>query len=72
VISSATIDSARSSCSSLMASGGMMSSVEVWADGSAKTLKQVLTANPNDRHGQLTAGLTSAQIDQLVAYLQSL
>ena len=42
------------------------------ADGSAKTLKQVLTANPNDRHGQLTAGLTSAQIDQLVAYLQSL
>jgi YVTN family beta-propeller protein len=42
------------------------------ADGSAKTLKQVLTANPNDRHGQLTAGLTATQIDQLVAYLQSL
>lgn len=40
--------------------------------GSAKTLKQVLTGNPNDRHGRLTAGLTPAQIDQLIAYLLSL
>ena len=42
------------------------------ADGSAKTPAAVLTGNPNDRHGQLTAGLSSTQIDQLVAYLQSL
>lgn len=42
------------------------------ANASAPTLRDVLTGNPNDRHGQLTAGLTPTQIDQLVAYLQSL
>jgi YVTN family beta-propeller protein len=52
--------------------------IEIWRtapylhDGSALTLRDVLTsANPNDRHG-MTSHLSSAQIDDLVAYLESL
>jgi YVTN family beta-propeller protein len=52
--------------------------VEIWRtapylhDGSAATLREVLTtANPNDRHGK-TSHLSSSQIDDLVAYLESL
>jgi cytochrome c peroxidase len=52
--------------------------VEIWRtapylhDGSAATLREVLTtANPNDRHGK-TSHLSSAQIDDLAAYLESL
>ena len=51
---------------------------EIWRtapymhDGSAATLKEVLTsANPNDRHGK-TSHLSTAQLDDLVAYLKSL
>jgi cytochrome c peroxidase len=42
------------------------------ANASAASLRDVLKLNPNDLHGLLAAGLTQAQIDQLVAYLQSL
>jgi DNA-binding beta-propeller fold protein YncE/mono/diheme cytochrome c family protein len=52
--------------------------VEIWRtapylhDGSAATVRDVLTvANPNDRHGR-TSHLTGKQIDDLVAYLLSL
>ena len=52
--------------------------VEVWRtapylhDGSAVTLREVLTsANRDDRHGK-TSGLSRAEIDDLVAYLLSL
>jgi YVTN family beta-propeller protein len=52
--------------------------IEVWRtapylhDGSAATLREVLTtANPNDRHGK-TSHLRSSQLDDLVAYLLSL
>ena len=41
-------------------------------DGSAATLRDVLTtANPSGRHGT-TAGLSATQLDQLVAYLQQI
>jgi DNA-binding beta-propeller fold protein YncE len=41
-------------------------------DGSAETLRDVLTTrNPDDRHGG-TSGLSEAQIDDLVAFLRSL
>jgi mono/diheme cytochrome c family protein len=41
-------------------------------DGSALTLRDVLTTqNPNDRHGPVST-LTPQQLDQLVAYLQQL
>jgi YVTN family beta-propeller protein len=41
-------------------------------DGSAATLRDVLTtANPNDQHG-FTSSLSPQQLDQLVAYLQQL
>jgi DNA-binding beta-propeller fold protein YncE/mono/diheme cytochrome c family protein len=41
-------------------------------DGSAATLREVLTtANPQDRHGK-TSQLTKAQIDDLLAYLLTL
>jgi cytochrome c peroxidase len=52
--------------------------IEIWRtapylhDGSAATLREVLTtANPHDRHGK-TSHLSSAEIDDLVAYLESL
>jgi YVTN family beta-propeller protein len=52
--------------------------VEVWRtapylhDGSAPTLRDVLTtANPRDRHGK-TSHLTKQQIDDLLAYILSL
>jgi YVTN family beta-propeller protein len=52
--------------------------VEIWRtapylhDGSAPTLRDVLTtANPQDRHGK-TSHLSQAQIDDLLAYLESL
>ncbi len=51
--------------------------VELWRtapylhDGSALTLREVITANHNDRHGH-TSHLTPGEIDDLVAYLQSL
>ncbi|MEM7205522.1 MAG: beta-propeller fold lactonase family protein [Planctomycetota bacterium] len=41
-------------------------------DGSAVTLRDVLTINPLDVHGLLAGGLSPTQLDQLVAYLQSL
>jgi hypothetical protein len=50
----------------------------VWAtgpylhDGSATTLLDVLTRNPADAHGRLTAPLTPAQRDLLVKYLLAL
>jgi DNA-binding beta-propeller fold protein YncE len=52
--------------------------VEIWRtapylhDGSAATLREVLTVrNAGDRHGR-TSGLSARQIDDLVAYLSSL
>jgi YVTN family beta-propeller protein len=52
--------------------------VEIWRtapylhDGSAPALRDVLTtANPSDRHGR-TSQLSRAQIDDLLAYLESL
>jgi YVTN family beta-propeller protein len=52
--------------------------IEIWRtapylhDGSAGTLRDVLTtANPDDRHGK-TSHLSGAQIDDLLAYLLSL
>lgn len=52
--------------------------VEIWRtapylhDGSAATLRDVLTTrNPDDQHGQ-TSQLSPAQLDDLVAYLRSL
>ncbi len=52
--------------------------IEIWRtapylhDGSAMTLRELLTtANPHDRHGR-TSHLRSAQIDDLAAYLLSL
>lgn len=40
-------------------------------DGSARTLREVLTENPANQHGT-TAHLSSAELDFLVAYLRSL
>jgi cytochrome c peroxidase len=52
--------------------------VEVWRtapylhDGSAATIRDVLTArNPNDEHGK-TSHLTPAELDDLIAYVLSL
>lgn len=52
--------------------------VELWRtapylhDGSAATVRDVLTSrNPNDRHGR-TSGLTETELDDLVEYLLSL
>ena len=52
--------------------------IEIWRtapylhDGSAATLRDVLTTgNPGDRHGK-TSHLKAAQLDDLVAYLLSL
>jgi DNA-binding beta-propeller fold protein YncE len=42
------------------------------SEGQAATLMDVFTFNPSDIHGQQTAGLTQTQLQQLVAYLQSL
>jgi YVTN family beta-propeller protein len=42
------------------------------SEGQAKTLLDVLTLNPNDAHGQATAGLSAAQKNQLVEYLKTL
>jgi streptogramin lyase len=48
---------------------GVWSSAPYLHDGSAATLREVLTVrNPEDRHGR-TSTLTAAQIDDLVAYL---
>ncbi len=41
-------------------------------DGSAKTLKDVLTTRNNGGHGTGTASLTTTQVTQLVAYLQQI
>jgi hypothetical protein len=41
-------------------------------DGSATTLRDVLTtANPNDQHG-FTSSLSAEQLDQLVAFMQQI
>ena len=40
-------------------------------DGRAKTLRDVLTQNPGDRHGT-TSHLTSPQLDDLVSFLKAL
>ncbi|HJL19284.1 MAG TPA: c-type cytochrome [Sandaracinaceae bacterium LLY-WYZ-13_1] len=51
---------------------GLWRSAPYLHDGSAPTLRDVLTTrNPDDRHG-VTSGLTEAQLDDLVAYLRSL
>lgn len=48
---------------------GVWSSAPYLHDGSAATLREVLTTrNPDDRHGR-TSGLSDAEIDDLVAYL---
>ncbi len=50
----------------------------VWAtapylhNGSAQTLMDVLSINPNDTHGQLAAVLNQQQRERLVAYLKTL
>ena len=41
-------------------------------DGSARTLLDVLTINPDDVHGMLAAPLTPAERRQLVEYLETL
>ena len=51
---------------------GIWATAPYLANGSAASLLEVLTLNPNDLHGQLSAGLTSDQLDQLVAYLLTL
>lgn len=51
---------------------GIWATAPYLANGSAASLLDVLTLNPNDLHGQLSAELTSDQLDQLVAYLQTL
>jgi YVTN family beta-propeller protein len=51
---------------------GIWATAPYLANGSAASLLDVLTLNPNDLHGQLSAGLTSEQLDQLVAYLLTL
>jgi cytochrome c peroxidase len=40
-------------------------------DGRAKTLRDVLTANPGDKHGK-TGHLSAAEVNELVAFLRSL
>ena len=51
---------------------GLWATAPYLHDGSAATLRDVLTtANPAGRHGNLSS-LTSAQIDQLVEYLNQL
>ena len=51
---------------------GLWATAPYLHDGSAATLRDVLTtANPAARHGNLST-LTSAQIDQLVEYLNQL
>ncbi len=40
-------------------------------DGSARTLRDVLTQNPGNQHGT-TSHLSSAELDFLVAYVRSL
>jgi cytochrome c peroxidase len=51
---------------------GIWATAPYLANGSAASLLDVLTLNPNDLHGQLSTGLTSEQLDQLVAYLLTL
>lgn len=41
-------------------------------DGSAKRLREVFSAKPGDIHSTLTAGFTAEQLQQLVAYLNTL
>lgn len=51
---------------------GVWQSAPYLHDGSAATLKDVLTtANPNDQHG-FTSSLSAEQLDQLVAFLQQI
>ena len=40
-------------------------------DGSINTLRERVTNNPGDRHGT-TSRLTAAEVDDLVAYLETL
>ncbi len=41
-------------------------------DGSAQTLMDALSQNPNDVHGTTTSSLTQLQLERLVAYLKNL
>ena len=51
---------------------GLWATAPYLHDGSAATLRDVITtANPNDAHG-VTSGLTPAELDQLVAYLNQI
>jgi DNA-binding beta-propeller fold protein YncE/mono/diheme cytochrome c family protein len=51
---------------------GLWNSAPYLHDGSAPTLRDVMTtANPDDEHGK-TSHLSEAQVDDLVAYLRSL
>lgn len=51
---------------------GLWQSAPYLHDGSAETLREVLTSrNPGDRHGA-TSSLSEAELDELVAYLLSL
>jgi len=51
---------------------GIWATAPYLANGAAASLRDVLALNPNDVHGQLCNGLSSDQLDQLVAYLQTL
>jgi YVTN family beta-propeller protein len=50
---------------------GVFASAPYLHDGSKATLRDRITQNPGDMHGT-TSNLTNAQVDQLVAYLQTL
>jgi DNA-binding beta-propeller fold protein YncE len=50
---------------------GVFASAPYLHDGSRATLRARITNNPGDQHG-VTSNLTSAQVDQLVAYLETL
>jgi len=50
---------------------GLWSTGPYLHDGSAETLLDVLTSNTGDAHG-VTSSLTPTELDQIVAYLQSL
>jgi cytochrome c peroxidase len=50
---------------------GLFDSAPYLHDGSAATLRERILRNPSDRHGT-TSGLTAAEVDDLVAYLEQL
>jgi mono/diheme cytochrome c family protein len=50
---------------------GLFDSAPYLHDGSAATLRDRLVRNPGDRHG-VTSGLTTDEVDDLLAYLEQL